>query len=292
MDWVTQKLHQPIEIKKNNKTAAALVQFFTPRHSPTSYDVCLQPRLCARTQLDKIMHNKWRMYKTLRSELTESVLHSVTPYCTNKLSDTSKRIDFPLYLKHPLLERKKGVHYIENASQLATHWRKGNILQSAVVSDEVEERPYTLRLYLLVLDRRSVFLFQDGIMRIAIAREAKIIDACQKRLFSSHPEYAPLFSNVTALLSSVMSVFARYAPERFDRHQKFPLYGVDLVVDVEKKPWLLEINMGPAMDRDECLSFRRRLLDDAFEILRSYNGSGVKLDDTSFVRLCEEEGRE
>ena len=65
------------------------------------------------------------------------------------------------------------------------------------------------------------------------------------------------------------------------KNQKFQLFGIDLIIDKNKKPFILEINKGPDMkpkdDRDKAM--KTKILNDLFSKIEVINNDSFNLFD-------------
>ncbi|KAF4659097.1 putative tubulin polyglutamylase ttll9 [Perkinsus chesapeaki] len=76
-----------------------------------------------------------------------------------------------------------------------------------------------------------------------------------------------LFDIESLIIVSLKAVEAKVAP---DRHS-FELYGYDVMLDAELKPWLLEVNASPSLTANTKNDYRMKfnMLDDAFNVLNT-----------------------
>lgn len=74
---------------------------------------------------------------------------------------------------------------------------------------------------------------------------------------------------IKTLISIELHVSAKMAKTRTAPHQCFDLFGFDILVDSELKPWLLEVNMCPSLSSSAKLDKRIKtaLLSDVFHLI-------------------------
>lgn len=262
----------PPSLSKKNTTTSSFVYQFNRKFSDANYDICLS-RCPKSTPLRSLMNNKWNMYQFLCKTLGKRVTDDITPE-TVRL-DGNPPIPFPFYVKCPLGARKEKVYYVENEVQLGPYLSTpGLIAQRAIVPDTLDGgKPYNLRLYVLVPRKGEYHMFDEGIIRISKCCDSKIVNECTLRRFTEHPEYSTVGPDVMRLMHPVMTSFSQYGENMFDRDAMLQLYGIDIVVDRQKRPWLIEINSGPAMAKDDMTEVRKQILAQAIDILKIPRGT-------------------
>merc|ERR1719162_759881 len=74
---------------------------------------------------------------------------------------------------------------------------------------------------------------------------------------------------IVKTLLSVEPIIARKTREQMIHGNCFELYGFDVLVDQDLKPWLLEVNLSPSMQADSPLDWQIKssLLTDAFNLI-------------------------
>ena len=252
---ITQKIAKP---PKNNMSRR--VYDVNTNISTTDYNICLAN--CLKERVHIIMNHKWQMYDYLVKNLGKTITDSIVPETTLLREYLKKdKIPYPFYLKHPGKARKEAVYFIKNYDDMKPYIDNPSyVCQKPIISDKILGNPYNLRLYIFIT-KKNAYLYKDGIIKIGKSDDKIIID-CEKVKFSSHEKYDILFPKIKEMMSIVMKVFTTYANYEYKPDYKILLFGVDVMIDINDRPWLIEINSGPQMENDNLLGLRMNLLSD------------------------------
>jgi CO dehydrogenase/acetyl-CoA synthase epsilon subunit len=87
-----------------------------------------------------------------------------------------------------------------------------------------------------------------------------------------------------------MKIFTTYADYEYKPDYKILLFGVDIMIDRNDRPWLIEMNSGPEMHNDNLRELRMKLIEDCIHMMSipMNNNSNVHendVDKTDFVLL-------
>ena len=161
-------------------------------------------------------------------------------------------------IKNPLLSSGKEIHVVPK-EQVAEKWSNGSIIQE-LVQDLllVEERKFTLRMYLLVHDCK-LYLYPDG---FAVVHGAKYVrDSCDPAVQFVHdgymkqdssvelrplkeiPEHETLLAQLPAYLQKLFVVFSDFLND--EGADTYCLFGADFLVRSDLSPVLIEMNDRP-----------------------------------------------
>jgi len=74
-----------------------------------------------------------------------------------------------------------------------------------------------------------------------------------------------------------------FVPQRH-RNNCFELFGFDILIDQEMKPWLLEVNLTPSLNPEESdFGLKSQLLSNLFSIAGLPSNSTVRLKEKKTV---------
>ena len=161
-------------------------------------------------------------------------------------------------VKNPLLTGGKEL-YVVPRGQVAEYWEPGNIIQE-VVQDLllIDEKKFTLRMYLLVHDG-NLYFYPEGFAVIHAARY--VHDSCdpqvqfvhkgymspdssiELRPLSSIPQHEAILAKLPDYLASMFVAFADFLNK--EGSDTYCLFGIDLLVRRDLSSVLIEINDRP-----------------------------------------------
>jgi prolyl 4-hydroxylase len=162
------------------------------------------------------------------------------------------------YVKLPYASGGRGIRILSSQELIETELE--NVVIQEAIRDVllIEQRKFTLRLYVLV-NRGKLYLFDEGFAvlhavdydpdsrdpEVQFAHEGYMDPASGLRLLvASHlPQWKSILQNSAATLTRVFEVFRDRLRHEQDRH--FCLFGVDLLVREDYSVVLVEINDRP-----------------------------------------------
>ena len=185
-------------------------------------------------------------------------------------------------LKPALLNNGQGLRLFRRAEDVAIFLSQSNrlagpyVLQHYLAPDLLRQyHKYSLRMFLVIAHLKA-YLYQDGYYNICLhPYQAQAIDKLTAHLTNEHlsaeqstvqipsarfPDFktrwAPL---INTMITQVLSRYLANHALTGLTHQTLGLFGVDFMVDAQKKLWLLEFNHGPCFPVQANHSLQREL---------------------------------
>ena len=249
---------------------------------------------------DKIV-SKNNLWNILVSEYGFDKASNIMPksYSTNN-SDQMKRFtedykENTTYICKKNLQRKKGLKLSNKYYDLINSKYDGfKVIQEFKNSYLINNRKFNVRIYVLIVaQNNTIKVYLHTLNKILYATktfdkdkndfESNITNSydTEKNIYETHPhdirDFEMLIDDHTVwnkikhkmtLLSRAIVLPLNNAIH-IKKHEKFQLFGIDVLVDENKEPFILEINKGPDMAPKDSVDkkLKKKVLNDVFNKL-------------------------
>ncbi|KAL0230125.1 hypothetical protein PCE1_003687 [Barthelona sp. PCE] len=200
---------------------------------------------------------------------------------------------------------------------ISNPWEERNSQQPTmfVVSDYVDPpflvrgRKHDIRIYVLLysVNPMVVFIYEEGLVRLASEEydenatefnemrdltnfslnkhnaTSDDIKMCMKEYMRTYPA---IWEQIKTIVLRSCTAYTHHYPsvnyEKYESPKCFSLLGFDVMVDANMQAWLLEVNMSPSLNHNNCeLDFKvkSRLMSDIFNIIgvrRIFRNQSIK----------------
>lgn len=213
-----------------------------------------------------------------------------------------------LYFLKKDIQRQKGLTLTRNLEQIKKARNQGYVLVQECLSHPYLYHNYktNLRVYLLVIcqghSRKQAFVFQNALMSygsipyreplvtISKSKKEELFDSVVASFYQSKSLYQQGFpitwdnfrldlphqgrevwDQVRQLLVKMMkATHQKLCNLRFKhKNLSFELFGVDIFLDQNLRPWLVEVNVGPGMNPNDTRDhlMRKKIYEDMFALV-------------------------
>lgn len=203
------------------------------------------------------------------------------PQALNQLADDFYRKDsqycnqpdkLAWILKPALLNNGQGIQIFQNLDGLAQHFASSrrlggeHVLQQYITNPHLlrDNRKYSIRHFMVLTNFAGAFLYPQGYFNVSMHPYAgnNVSDLkshlTNEHLYCNEPNviqiptvrfelHAGLYPQIKAILQMLTGALQQRFPEAFvpEKQRTFALFGMDFMVDVSGRVWLLEANHGP-----------------------------------------------
>ena len=161
------------------------------------------------------------------------------------------------------------------------------MLQRYVIEPDLHQhRKYSLRYFVVMTQKRGVFIYRHGYLNVAKAAYcASDFTSLAAHLTNEHllagmsnveqiptvdlPQATRWYPQVKAMVAAVVEAVNPHflhGNQGF-RHEAWTVFGFDFMLDKAQRLWLLEINHGPCFPIDDHHPLQRVLYDDFWQAM-------------------------
>ncbi|CAD8103057.1 unnamed protein product [Paramecium sonneborni] len=159
----------------------------------------------------------------------------------------------------------------------------------------IKGRKFDIRTYVLITSNLGFFFFKEGQLRLAteifdVKKQSNYVHLTNNAVQYTHPQYGKTEEGnqfnfdqasqyfkidfrkevIQKLKQISLLVFTSVKGKinKYKRKNCFEVFGMDFILDVDFKPWLIEVNTNPSLEVTSKLlgSLFPRLIDDAFKL--------------------------
>lgn len=262
---------------------------------------------------DKIV-SKNNLWSIIESEYGRDEASTIMPetFVYSKTEDMdrfkNKYSKNNIYLLKRNVQRKKGIQISNDYTTLVNGYLNNfKLIQEFKQSYLINNRKFNLRYYMLIIGQNdNINVFIHNYNKILYASklvsddkmdfESNITNSynLEQDIYNSHPfnlkELCNLVPDLIGIEKEINSVLLKLCRAivlplnkviTIKNNQKFQLFGIDVIIDKNKKPYVLEINKGPDMkakdDRDKLM--KTKILNDVFSKIEVINNDSFNLFD-------------
>ncbi|KAK6051740.1 Tubulin-tyrosine ligase family protein, partial [Cooperia oncophora] len=240
------------------------------------------PRSTELTRKDKLYDNIARSAAIFGDAFSFIPEFFVTPRDASLLETAMEHsmTDFTFIVKPVSSSRGQGIFFASTAEEIP---RADTLLVSRYVENPllVNGHKFDLRIYVAVTSFYPliVYVYSEGLTRVASEKYRSEVDS--RDAFVHLTNYSINKNNSNFVRNESMAsedfghkwtlgaLLRHLEKDRIDsKRTNFELFGFDILVDAELKPWLLEVNLSPSLSCDAPLDslVKTRLICDLFNL--------------------------
>lgn len=178
-------------------------------------------------------------------------------------------------------QRKLGIKITNDLNDILTT-KDYFLVQKMIDSHKINGYKYNFRCYLLIVcDSNKKFYLHKKIKYLYTSKKATndLLDkdqhitnsySMEKNIYDNNPRYLDnhdIFMKIKILLTKVISAIYNKICLKIKDNTRFQLFGVDIMLDENLHPYLLEMNKGPDMkpkdNKDH--SIKKKVIEDTFD---------------------------
>ena len=197
----------------------------------------------------------------------------------DKLGQTHNQDKTAWILKPALLNNGQEIHIFNHISEIKSHYIQNNrmggehILQHYITTPHLLKGPnntghkYSLRMFMVLTNYQGAFLYPHGYFNIAVTPyDANNFYDLSGHITNEHLQedrvnviqipsfkydlFKPIYPKIKSILTQVIFALEKKYPSMFlnanvNANKKLAIFGVDFIVDVDQRVWLIEANHGP-----------------------------------------------
>lgn len=197
-------------------------------------------------------------------------------------------------LKPALQNNGQNIHIFQSIEAIKAHFlsksRLGgpHVLQRYIHDPDLlrDKRKYSIRLFLVLTNYMGAFLYPDGYINVAnypyqkgsytdlrshltnehlYAHEANVLQIPTNRFDWFASLYPKVLMAVEKLVQALVKVYPKAFMQRLEEQKTLAIFGLDFMLDAEKRIWLLEANHGPCFPIDEHHPLQKYLYQDFWD---------------------------
>lgn len=186
-----------------------------------------------------------------------------------------------VYVMKNKKQRKLGIKLTNDLNEILTT-KDYFLVQKMIHSHKINGYKYNFRCYLLVVcDKDTKFYLHDKIKYLYTLKKSSnnLLDkdqhiangySSEKNIYNKNPFYLDnndIHLKIKQLLSKVLNSIKNKICLKLKNNTRFQLFGVDIMLDEQLHPYLLEMNKGPDMipKNDEEVKLYRKVIEDVFD---------------------------
>ncbi len=171
-------------------------------------------------------------------------------------------------LKPSLLNNGQGIFLFDSVEALYHHFcqtkRYGgeHVLQEYIRPHLLNGHKYTFRFFVILTGFNGAYLYPEGYFNVAKTPYENNFDTIQAHITNEHlneddspnvyqiptqklPNFEPIFNAMLISIKKVLKAFEHEKNLLYQGKKAINFFGVDFLLDINLKPWLIEFNHGP-----------------------------------------------